>query len=67
MLDLLTQLVGKSLVVAEARAGEARYRLLETIRQYAGARLLASGEAPPVRDRHRDYFLALAERAMPAL
>jgi non-specific serine/threonine protein kinase len=44
-----------------------RYRLLETIRQYAGEKLLAAGEAATVRDRHRDHFLALAERALPAL
>ena len=63
MLDLLTRLVEKSLVVAEEPGGEARYRLLETVRQYAGDKLLAAGEAAAVRDRHRDCFLALAERA----
>ena len=65
VLDVLTQLVDKSLVVAEAPAGrgEARYRLLETVRQYAEEKLLDAGEAAAVRARHRDWFLAWAERA----
>jgi predicted ATPase/class 3 adenylate cyclase len=63
VLDLLTQLVDKSLVVMETRGEEARYRLLETVRQYARDRLLASGEAPEVRTRHRAWYLDLAERA----
>ena len=67
MLDLLTALVEKSLVLAEERAGEARYRLLETVRQYARDRLLEAGEAAAVRERHRDWFLALAEAAEPEL
>jgi non-specific serine/threonine protein kinase len=62
-LDLLARLVDKSLVVAEERAGAVRYRLLETVRQYAGDKLLQAGEAAAARDRHRDWFLALAERA----
>jgi predicted ATPase/DNA-binding CsgD family transcriptional regulator len=44
------------------RADGGRYRLLETVRQYALARLEAAGEAEAVRDRHRDAFMALAER-----
>jgi predicted ATPase/DNA-binding SARP family transcriptional activator len=69
VLDRLTGLVDKSLVVAEAheaaeaRGGEARYRLLETLRQYAEDKLLQAGEAAAVRDRHRDWCLALARRA----
>jgi predicted ATPase/class 3 adenylate cyclase len=63
VLDLLTQLVDKSLVVMETRGEEARYRLLETVRQYGRDRLLASGEAPEVRTRHRAWYLDLAERA----
>ncbi len=64
VLDLLTSLVDKSLVVyEEAGGGVARYRLLETVRQYAPERLAERGEAEAVRGRHRDHFLALAEEA----
>ena len=53
VLDVLTQLVNKSLVLAEREQGqETRYRLLETIRQYALERLAASGEADAIRRRH---------------
>jgi len=67
VLDLLTQLVDKSLVTAESHGGEARYRLLETVRQYGRDRLQESGEASFVRRGHRDWYLVLAERADPAL
>ncbi len=67
ILDLLTQLVDKSLVVAETRDAEARYRLLETVRQYARDRLQDSGEANDVRRRHRDWYQALAEQAYPEM
>jgi predicted ATPase/class 3 adenylate cyclase len=67
MLDLLTRLVDKSLVQAEATEGEDRYRLLETIRAYGRAKLDEAGESDATRDRHRDYFLALAERTEPKL
>src|SRR5262249_5013423 len=60
-------LVQKSLVLAEEEGGQARYRLLETVRQYAGEKLLDAGEGAAVRTRHRDVFLALAERAAPEL
>ena len=63
VLDLLTQLVDKSLVVVEQQHGEARYLLRETVRQYALDRLLESREVTAVRQRHRDWYLALAERA----
>ena len=59
VLDLLTGLVDKSLVLAEARGAEERYRLLETLRQYAEERLLQAGEAAAVRDRHAAWCLAL--------
>jgi ATP/maltotriose-dependent transcriptional regulator MalT len=60
--------VDKSLVVAEARAGEVRrYRLLETVRQYSRERLEASGEADAFWRRHAEFFLALAEEAEPGL
>src|SRR5262249_31999218 len=67
VLDLLTRLVQKSLVIYEEREGGGRYRLLETVRQDARERLLESGEAEAVRERHRDWFLALAQRAEPEL
>ena len=63
----LGRLVDKSLVVMEDRGGEARYRLLETIRQYASDKLEAAGEAAALRDRHLDHFVALAEAAEPGL
>jgi non-specific serine/threonine protein kinase len=67
VLDLLTQLVDKSLVQAEVGTGEERYRLLETVRQYGWERLVEAGEATAARDRHRDWCVALAERAEPEL
>ena len=67
-LDLLSNLVEKSLVVAEeTEKGEARYRLLEPVRQYALQKLEESGEAEAVRRRHAEFFVALAERARPEL
>jgi hypothetical protein len=63
VLDLLTSLVDKSLVHYEEREGQGRYNLLETMRQYAGERLEASGEAERVQERHLSYFLAMAEKA----
>jgi predicted ATPase len=66
-LDGVFQLVDKSLILVEPQQKAARYRLLEPIRQYAEEKLLAAGEATMVRERHRDYFLALAERAEPGL
>ena len=65
ILDLLTQLVDKSLVVGETHGAVARHRLLETVRQYGLDRLLESGEAHEIRGRHRDWCLALAEQAKP--
>ena len=60
VLDQLTLLVDKSLVVAEDSSGRTRYRLLETVRQYAQEKLGESGEADAVRTRHRDYYTAIA-------
>jgi tetratricopeptide (TPR) repeat protein len=66
--DLLTHLVDKNLVVYEEdENGQGRYRLLETVRQYARDRLLESGESETTRGRHQDYFLRLAEEAAPRL
>ena len=63
VLDQLTLLVDKSLVVAEDSGGRTRYRLLETVRQYALEKLGESGEADAVRSRHRDYYTAMAAAA----
>lgn len=63
VLELLSSLVDKSLVVAEERAGATRYQLLETVRQYAGDRLLEVGDAALRQERHLDFFLRLAEDA----
>ena len=60
VLDQLTLLVDKSLVVADDSRGRTRYRLLETVRQYALEKLGESGEPDAVRSRHRDYYTALA-------
>jgi predicted ATPase/class 3 adenylate cyclase/DNA-binding CsgD family transcriptional regulator len=60
VLDVLALLVDKSLVVAETDWGPTRYRLLETIRQYAQEKLGDSAEAIAVRDRHRDHYTAMA-------
>ncbi len=60
VLDQLALLVDKSLVVADDSGGRTRYRLLETVRQYAQEKLGESGEAEAVRTRHRDYYTALA-------
>ncbi len=67
MLDLITSLCDKNLVVAEQADEPTRYGMLETIRQYARDRLLESGEGKEMRDRHLAYFLALAEEAEPQL
>jgi predicted ATPase/DNA-binding CsgD family transcriptional regulator len=67
VLELLSHLVDKSLVIMwEDRTGT-RYRLLETIRQYGWERLEEVGEAAHVRERHAGYYLAVAEEAEPEL
>src|SRR5271166_2874908 len=60
VLDQLSLLVDKSLVVADDSGGRTRYRLLETVRQYAAEKLNESGEADAVRTHHRDHYTALA-------
>jgi predicted ATPase/DNA-binding SARP family transcriptional activator len=68
VLELLAQLVNKSLVVSGRAPGQAaRYHLLETIRQYAWARLAEAGEADPAQAAHLAYFVRLAETADPGL
>ena len=64
ILDLLTSLADKSLVAYAERDGAARYRLLETVKQYAGDRLAERG-GDFLRECHRDYYLTLAKQSQP--
>jgi len=66
--DTLQSLLDKSLLrKRDDAAGEPSYWMLETIREYAAERLEESEEAEEMRDRHAQYYLALAEEAEPAL
>jgi predicted ATPase/class 3 adenylate cyclase len=67
VLDVLSHLVDKSLVHADVDQAEGRYGLLETIRVFARSRLMSAGESNMIQERHRDFFLALAEQAEPEL
>jgi predicted ATPase/class 3 adenylate cyclase/DNA-binding CsgD family transcriptional regulator len=67
VLSAIGRLVDKSLIAVAEREGEARYRMLDTIRQYAEDKLDAAGEATATRDRHLDHFLGFAERTEPEL
>lgn len=63
-LEAVSSLVDHSLVQQTASVqGEARYTMLETMREFARIQIEEQGEAPQARDRHRDYFLAVAEGA----
>lgn len=62
VLDLLSQLVNKSLVVMTEENGESRYHRLETIRQYAREKLFETEEAAQIRDRHLDYYIQFADQ-----
>ena len=62
-LDLLSRLVDKSLVGAEERGDEMRYRLIETVRTYARSKLAETEDGRPVSARHAAYYLELAESA----
>ena len=62
VMDVLSRLVDKSLVPPGDRSGgRTRYRLLETIREYAGEKLKEAGESPAIRRRHAEHYLRLAE------
>lgn len=65
--ELLNRLVDTSLVLCEVHAEDARYRMLEPVRQYALEKLVGAGDAGEVRKRHLDYFLQFAEQAEPLL
>lgn len=63
VLRLLERLIEQNLVESDPRGETARYRMLETLRSYAGDRLDASGERTEMKSRHRDYFLRLTHEA----
>ena len=68
ILDLLTQLLNKSLILVKREQGrDTRYHMSETIRQYARDKLWAAREGERMRQRHLAYFVELAERAEPNL
>ncbi|MBA3653723.1 MAG: LuxR family transcriptional regulator [Actinobacteria bacterium] len=67
VLDAVSRLVDKSLIHVDHGGGGGRYRLLDTIRLFARDRLADAGESDAVRQRHLDFFVALAEAAEPAL
>ncbi len=67
ILDLLGQLAQKSLIRLLGEAGEPRYLLLDTVREYAAEKLEALGGTRKIQSRHRDWCVLLAERAEPGL
>ena len=67
VLDQLSLLVDKSLVLVDDSGEHARYRLLETVRAYASRHLAHAGEEVAARTAHRDHYLAVAEAAKPNL
>lgn len=67
VIDLMTRLIDKSLVLAEEQDGPTRYRMLETIRQYAREKLGSSGETSRVHDRHLQFFTRFMEETDPRL
>ncbi len=66
ILDTLGRLVEKSLVFTDPSSATARFRLLETVREYARGRLVEAGEGEPTLRRHRDWYVALVGQAGPA-
>ena len=68
VLDVLASLVDNSLLLHDPQPdGESRFRMLDTIREFAGEQLAGSGEREDVRTRHAQYYGRLAETAEPAL
>ena len=63
VLDLSSRLIDKSLLMSDGDfAGERRYRFLETVRQFAGARLMQAGAAAQLRERHFEFFDGKSQR-----
>ena len=67
VLDILARLVDKSLVNSDTRRDEARFNMLETIRQYARNKLIQSGESGQLRDRHLKTFADFSDTVAPQL
>jgi predicted ATPase len=67
VLDLLSRLVARSMLVGDDAGATTRYRLLETMRQYAVERLDTAGETERIRHRHADYYTGLTEDAAAGL
>jgi len=67
VMDILLRLVDKSLIIAEEKGRQTRYRMLESIRQYASEKLMESGEKESLRGRHLEFFLTFSEQAEPKL
>ena len=67
LFETLSNLERASLVLVEEQAEMNRYRLLETVREYASEKLLAAGQAETMQRLHQDYFVRLAEEAEPYL
>ena len=68
VLDLLTSLVNKSLILTQRKdEREVRYHMLETLREYAREKLWAAGEGEQMQQRHLAYFVEVAEQAEPHL
>lgn len=67
VLDLLAALATRSLVTMQEEGGQARYLLLETIREYARERRAARAAADGIEERHARHYLAVARDAEPAL
>lgn len=67
ILDLLSHLVDKSLVIVDTQSMETRYHMLETIREYAIEKLHEANETDLQRTRHLDFFVSFSERAEPKL
>lgn len=63
ILDLIDHLVSESILALTSTDGAPQYRMLETIREYGWHRLTEADEPDPLRKRHCDYYLALAERS----
>jgi ATP/maltotriose-dependent transcriptional regulator MalT len=67
VLDLMSRLVDQSLVVAKTQFQEARYWLLETVKEYAQTKLVEAGEQEAIKNTHLQYFAEVAEKAEPHL
>jgi predicted ATPase/class 3 adenylate cyclase len=67
VLELLTQLENKSLLVVKQTGDAVRYDLLESVRQYGREKAVEAGEFDALRERHLHYFLALADKVEPSL